>query len=220
MDVIGAGFGRTGTLSLKVALERIGLGPCAHMLPLIGDEERCRLFTRAAAGEPGALDRALDGYRSTVDWPGVYFWRELVDRHPRARVVLTVRDPDDWYASAERTIWAASRRPAAPGLTAMREMVDATNWVGTFDGRFGDRAYAIEVFNRHNAAVRETVPAERLLEYRIGDGWEPLCAFLGRPVPDEDFPRLNDTAAFQERLSGLGLSVDAGRTPTGATNGR
>jgi hypothetical protein len=200
VNVIGAGFGRTGTLSLKAALERIGEGPCAHMVPLMDDEQRCRLFTRAAGGDPASLTKALDGYRSTVDWPGVYFWRDLIGRFPDAKVVLTVRDPEQWYASAERTIWAAAQAPVQPGLAAFREMADATNWTGTFGGRFGDRAYAIEVFNRHNAAVRETVPADRLLEYRIGEGWGPLCSFLGRPVPDEPFPRLNDTAEFQNRV--------------------
>ncbi|WP_221327559.1 sulfotransferase family protein [Actinoplanes sp. L3-i22] len=203
MNVIGAGFGRTGTLSLKAALDQLGEGPCAHMLPLMGDDERCRLFTRAAGGDLSCLDAALDGYRSTVDWPGVFFWQHLVARYPDAKVILTVRDPAEWYASAERTIWAAAQAPTPPGLGAFREMADATNWAGTFGGRFGERAYAIGVFDRHNAAVRETVPADRLLEYRVGDGWKPLCDFLGHPVPDEPFPRLNDSAAFQERLRGL-----------------
>jgi hypothetical protein len=202
MKVIGVGFGRTGTLSLKVALERLGEGPCAHMLPLIGDDERCRLFTRAAQGDLTSLDKALDGCASTVDWPGVYFWRQLTARHPKAKVILTVRDPEQWYASAERTIWAATNASTAPELDGFREMCDATNWVGTFDGRFGDRDYAIEVFNRHNDEVRRTIPADRLLEFQVGQGWGPLCEFLGLPVPDEPFPRLNDTEAFNARLHG------------------
>jgi Sulfotransferase domain len=152
MDVIGAGFGRTGTLSLKVALE------------------------------------------------GVYFWRGLIDKYPDAKVVLTLRDPEQWYASAERTIWAAANTPVQPHMVAFREMCDATNWTGTFRGRFGDREYAMRVFTEHNEEVRRTVPADRLLEYRVGEGWEPLCAFLGVSVSDAEFPRLNDAAAFQERI--------------------
>jgi sulfotransferase family protein len=200
MDVIGAGFGRTGTLSMKVALEMLGFGPCAHMIPLIGDEERSTLFTRAAEGDEASLDKALDGCRSTVDWPGVFFWRELIAKYPDAKVVLTVRDPEKWYASAERTIWKATNLPTPPHMTAFREMCDATNWDGTFHRRFGDKDYAIKIFNEHNDEVRRTVPAGRLLEYEVGEGWEPLCAFLGVPVPEQDFPRLNDTASFQERI--------------------
>jgi hypothetical protein len=200
MDVIGVGFGRTGTFSLKAALERLGVGPCAHMVPLIGDEERSHLFTQAAQGDPAALDKALDGYNSTVDWPGVYFWRELIEKYPDAKVLLTVRDPDKWYESAERTIWKATNQPTPPAMKNFREMCDATNWEGMFHGRFGDRAYAIEVFNEHNEAVRRTVPADRLLEFEISQGWEPLCDFLGRPVPEEPFPRLNDTAEFTKRI--------------------
>jgi Sulfotransferase domain len=194
------GFGRTGTLSLKAALERLGQGPCAHMMPLIGDEERSELFTAAAVGDEAALDKALDGYRSTVDWPGVYFWRQLVEKYPGAKVILTVRDPEKWYASAERTIWAATNRPTPPSMAKFREMCDATNWVGTFHGRFGDRHYAMRVFTEHNDEVRRTVPAERLLEYEVSQGWEPLCRFLGVPVPAEPFPRLNDSATFQQRI--------------------
>jgi len=200
MNVIGVGFGRTGTLSLKAALERLGQGPCAHMLPLIGDEERSVLFTQAAEGDEAALDKALSGYRSTVDWPGVYFWRQLIAKYPEAKVVLTVRDPDKWYESAERTIWAATNQPTPPEMTNFRAMCDATNWVGTFDGRFGDRDYAIKVFTEHNDEVRQTVRADRLLEYEVSQGWPPLCDFLGVPVPDEPFPRLNDTEAFNKRI--------------------
>jgi hypothetical protein len=199
MDVIGAGFGRTGTLSLKVALEQLGLGPCAHMMPLIGDEERSQLFSRAAAGDEASLDKALDGYRSTVDWPGVYFWKELIEKYPNAKVILSVRDPEKWYASAERTIWAASNAPAQPGMEGFREMCDATNWYGTFGGRFGDRDHAIRVFTEHNDEVRRTVEPQRLLEYEVGQGWQPLCDFLGTPVPQQPFPRLNDTVSFRAR---------------------
>jgi hypothetical protein len=128
----------------------------------------------------------------------------LVDKFPEAPVILTVRDPEKWYASAERTIWAAFSAPAPagglpPSMAAFKAMADATNWQGMFHGHFADRGYAIRVFEEHNEAVRRAVPADRLLEYRIGSGWGPLCDFLGKPVPDEEFPRLNDAAAFQDR---------------------
>ena len=200
MDVIGVGFGRTGTLSLKVALERLGFGPCMHMLPLLEDAERAALIHRAADGDLGSLDRALTGHRSTVDWPGAYFWRELTDRHPDAKVVLTVRDPQRWYDSAHRTIFqAAMHTPAGAdgstpaGLAMAREVV----WARTFGGRFADREHAVRVFTEHNEAVRREVPAERLLEFEVAQGWQPLCDFLGVAVPPEPFPRTNDSASFQ-----------------------
>jgi hypothetical protein len=204
MDVIGAGFGRTGTLSLKAALEQIGFGPCAHMVPLIEDQDQARKWLDAAHDVPGALDAATAGFRSTVDWPGAYFWRELVERHPAAKVVLTVRDPEAWYESTSRTIYPAAMKALdRPEMPPFVRMVHAVVWDGTFKARFADKDFAIGVFEEHNEAVRRAVPAERLLEFEVKQGWGPLCDFLGVPAPAGDFPRLNDTAAFQARLSGV-----------------
>lgn len=204
MDVIGAGFGRTGTLSLKAALEELGFGPCAHMVPLIEDQEQARKWLDATEDVPGALDAATEGFRSTVDWPGVYFWRELVTRHPEAKVVLTVRDPEAWFDSCLRTIYPAAMKALdMPEMPPFVRMAHAAVWDGTFKGRFGERDYAIRVFEEHNEAVRREVPAARLLEFEVKQGWAPLCDFLGVPVPDTDFPRLNDTATFQARLSSV-----------------
>jgi hypothetical protein len=204
MDVIGAGFGRTGTLSLKLALEQLGHGPCLHMLPLLDDPQRAALFHRAAEGDTESLDKALDGHRSTVDWPGAYFWRELAGRHPAAKVVLTVRDPQRWYESAHGTIFQAATHPPEGGdesVAAGRGMLRAIVWQGTFGGRFADREHAVRVFTEHNAAVRAEIPADRLLEFEVSDGWPPLCDFLGVPVPDVPFPRTNDGATFRARIA-------------------
>ncbi|WP_433719896.1 sulfotransferase family protein [Actinoplanes sp. CA-051413] len=203
MDVIGAGFGRTGTLSLKIALEMLGRGPCMHMLPLLDDPERATLFARAAEGDLSSLDKALEGHRSTVDWPGTYFWRELTEKHPDAKVVLTVRDPQKWYDSAHSTIFQAARSAPREGddsVTAGLAMVRSLIWEGTFGGRFADREHAVRVFTEHNEAVRREVPADRLLEFEVAQGWQPLCDFLGVPVPDAPFPRANDSATFQARI--------------------
>jgi hypothetical protein len=201
MDVIGAGFGRTGTLSLKAALEQLGFGPCAHFMPLMQDEERALRWLDAASGVPGALEAAIDGHRSTVDWPGAYFWRELVQRHPDAKVLLSVRDPEAWYESMSKTIFAAAaQRAGAVDVPPAGRMAQAIVLEGTFKGRCADRDFVISVFEEHNQAVRREVPADRLLEFEVKQGWAPLCDFLGVPVPATDFPRLNDTAAFQARL--------------------
>ncbi|MGW4942627.1 sulfotransferase family protein [Actinoplanes sp. NPDC004185] len=203
MDVIGAGFGRTGTLSLKIALEMLGRGPCMHMVPLLDDPERATLFARAAEGDLSSLDKALEGHRSTVDWPGTYFWRELTEKHPEAKVVLTVRDPQKWYDSAHGTIFQAAQNAPRGGddsVAAGLAMLRALIWEGTFGGRFADREHAVRVFTEHNEAVRRAVPADRLLEFEVSQGWPPLCDFLGVPVPDAPFPRANDSAAFRARI--------------------
>jgi hypothetical protein len=203
MDVIGAGFGRTGTLSLKVALEQLGFGPCMHMIPLLQDPETSALIRKAAEGDVELLDGVLDGYRATVDWPMAYFWRELADRYPAAKVILTVRDADKWYDSADKTIHAAANAGRdSGGLDPdVIGMVDATVWEGTFGGRFADREATIKLYHEHNAQVRREIPADRLLVFEVAQGWQPLCDFLGVPAPETPFPRLNDTAAFNENLA-------------------
>jgi hypothetical protein len=202
MNVIGAGFGRTGTLSFQAALEQLGLGPSVHMLTLLEDQALTQRWLDAVDGVPGALDAATEGFRSTVDWPGVYFWRELVERHPDAKVVLTVRDPEAWYESTRRTIYRVTLE-APEGPPPLLRMVRAMVWDGTFQGRFTDRDFAINVFERHIDEVRRAVPAGRLLEFEVKQGWGPLCDFLGVPVPDTEFPWLNDRAAFHARAADL-----------------
>lgn len=212
MQLIGAGFGRTGTMSLKAALEELGVGPCYHMIDLIrGEDERVTRWDRAIAGvdagDPVDWDHVLEGYRSTVDWPGCTFYRPLMEAYPRAKVLLSVRDPDAWYESTCRSIYAATLAARAGQLSggeslephAMR-MMGTLIWAGTFDGRFAERDHAIAVYNRHNDEVRATVPAARLLEYEVGEGWEPMAAFLGLEVPETAFPHLNDTDAFREMV--------------------
>ena len=209
MQVIGAGFGRTGTMSLKGALEELGFGPCFHMIDLIRDPVRVELWADAVEDRPVDWRKVFDGYAATVDWPGCTFYAQLMDTFPDAKVLLTVRDPDAWYESTLRTIHAAqaaarsgelaggTQPPPSPRVT---RVIGTLIWDGTFAGRFQDRRFAIDVFNRHNEAVRERVPADRLLVHEIGDGWEPLAEFLDVPVPQTPFPHLNDTAAFRQMI--------------------
>ncbi|MBO2447196.1 sulfotransferase family protein [Actinomadura barringtoniae] len=202
LEVIGAGFGRTGTLSLKAALERLGFGPCHHMLGLFDRPEEISLWQDAALGKPVDWDAMYEGYRSSVDWPGARFWRELADHYPEAKFILTVRDPERWYDSAHSTIHRAAidDSPASPVLTEMRAMSRDVVWDGVFDGRFPDRAHALRVFDEHIAAVRDHFSEDRLLVFEVTEGWEPLCSFLGVPVPAEPFPRSNDQGDFDARL--------------------
>lgn len=219
LRIIGAGLGRTGTLSLHAALERLGFAPCEHMTNCFAHPERFALWLEAVrrkrAGEAIDWRPLFDGYRATVDWPGAYFWRELVAAHPTAKVVLTVRDPDRWYASAEKTIFAATQartaNPAARLLYGLIGLLDPpagngfrtvqeTVWSGTFNGEFAQRDRALQLFAEHNVAVQEAVPSERLLVFDVKQGWGPLCAFLGVPEPvAEPFPHVNDAADFDRR---------------------
>lgn len=202
LEVIGAGFGRTGTLSLKLALERLGFGPCHHMTELMEDPAQLDLWGRVVAGEPVDWDEVYRGYRATTDWPGTRYWRRLVEHYPYAKVVLTVRDPRKWYESVHESIYHTRSILATDDLYAKRrQFVDQIIWEGEFGGRFEDADHAIAVFNAHNEAVRREVPAERLLEFQVGDGWEPLCGFLGVPVPDQPFPRSNDRQEFAARVA-------------------
>jgi hypothetical protein len=213
MHVIGVGFGRTGTASLKVALERLGVGPCYHMFNVIAEPTRARAWLAAARGERPDWDEIFAGFGSTVDWPAAAFWRELVDAYPDAKVILTVRDPDRWYTSATETIFRMARRSQSPvgrqllrlialtnpGFGDFVAMTDAVVVQRVFGGHVDDRDHAVAVFSSHTAEVRAGVPPDRLLELDIAEGWRPLCELLDLPVPDEPFPHLNDAAEFQRR---------------------
>lgn len=218
LNVIGAGFGRTGTTSLKVALEHLGFGPCFHMYELLAKPERMRAWSRLARGEPVPWHEAFRGFQSTVDWPGARYWRELVDAHPEAKVILTDRDPDRWYESTRTTIYSLAHGEEADQNTAtdatiaeFRPVLRRLIWEGEFGGRFADRDHAIEVFQRHNAEVQRVVPAGRLLVFRVSEGWRPLCDFLGADVPHGDFPHVNDTASMPELMKQIRAD---GRVPS------
>lgn len=209
MKLIGAGFGRTGTMSLKAGLEQIGFGPCFHMIDLIRRPEHLELWEAAAAGRPVDWEDVFEGWESTVDWPGCTFWEQLVEVWPDAPVILTVRDPGAWYESCLRSIHAAAeagRKGELKGGTddppppEVMKIIFAVVWGGTFQNRFLDRDFAIETYMRHNEAVRAGVPDDRLLVWNAGDGWGPLCDFLGVDEPEEPFPHLNDRSSFREMV--------------------
>ena len=235
LEIIGAGLGRTGTLSLHAALERLGFAPCDHMTNNFAHPERFTLWLEAVrrkrAGEAIDWRPLFNGYRATLDWPGAYFWQELLAAHPDAKVILTVRDPDRWYDSARATIYAgAQARSATPwarvlyGLLGRINLragngfrtVQETVWEGTFGGRFADRDYAIRVFAEQNRDVMATVPSERLLVFDVKEGWEPLSRFLGVPVPlGEPFPHVNDAADFSRRQREQYLALGRAFLPIG-----
>ena len=213
VKVIGAGFGRTGTASLKVALEELGYGPCYHMSEIFANPDHIKVWEAAMRGHPADWNRLFRDYRATVDWPGAAFYEELMERYPDAKVILTVRDSDRWYESARSTIYniqnialspvfslAALFIPRLRHLRRAALMAADLVWKRTFDGRFEEREYAIKVFERWNKAVEKRVPAEKLLVYEVKEGWEPLCGFLGAKEPDKPFPHLNSAAEMRRMI--------------------
>jgi len=199
LEIIGPGFGRTGTNSLKLALEQLGYGPCHHMFEVRDNPERLADWEAAADGETMDWHHVFRGYRWQVDWPGARYWRELADHFPDARVVLSVRDPDEWFDSVQATIApfvAARGTHPAPHVNAIAEMGHKAIVEQIFDGRLTDRAHATRVFRDHIAAVKAEIHPDRLLVFDAREGWEPLCDFLGVAVPDTPFPKTNASKQF------------------------
>ena len=212
LSVIGAGFGRTGTMSLKVALDQLGFGPCYHMTEVFQHPDHLPAWEAATRGEAVDWEALLADYRATVDWPAAAFYDRLLERYPMAKVLLSVRDSQRWYDSVANTIRQAGRlaretgaSPADPRFANRVQagrMIEALIWQGTFGGAFEDRERAIAVYEAHNRAVQERVPADQLLVFEVREGWDPLCRFLDVRVPATPFPHLNDTASFQEMVRG------------------
>jgi hypothetical protein len=192
LRVVGAGLGRTGTMSLKLALERLLGAPCYHMAEVFAHPEHVSLWHAAARGEPVDWRALFDGYAAAVDWPVGSFWAEVSSAFPGAVILLSTRSAESWWRSASQTIFPASASVADTPWGAMwREL--ARN---RFTERLDDRAAAIAAYERHNGEVRARAPKTRLLEWTPGDGWTPLCRALGVAEPQEPFPHANSTEAF------------------------
>ncbi len=203
LNVVGAGVGRTGTYSLKLAMNQLGLGPCHHMEEVLHNMPvHVPLWSAAVSGEPD-WSRIYDGYRSAVDWPTACFFRELVLEYPSAKFVLTKRDPEKWADSFGATIYKllAGKDQAPQEMKAWLDMAsDVIAKTGFPPGL--DRDGLIQAFIAHNDAVKESIPPGKLLEFEVKEGWEPLCTFLHAPVPDSDFPRSNHREEFWDRVDG------------------
>lgn len=206
LKVIGSGFGRTGTKSIKEALEILGFGPCHHMYEIVENLDQLPSWQSAVNGEKTDWQSIYNGYSSQVDWPGAHFWRQSMEAFPNAKVLHSVRPVDKWWASFEKTIGKLmSTYPSMDLPPPIRELLDMNRkFIGeqTFGGKFRDRDAAIAAFEQRTADVRALVPAEKLLVFDVAEGWEPLCAFLEVPVPDVEFPHHNLRADFWEVLGG------------------
>lgn len=197
LKVVGAGLGRSGTMSMKLALEQLGFGPCHHMIEVFQHMESVAWWVEAARGRPD-WDLIFKDYVACVDYPSARYWRQIADRYPDAKVLLTVRDPDQWFDSTQATIFAPGSfadQPPEP----MRPFLESIT--GDFLGHIHERAFMTDYFRRHSEAVKAAIPRERLLVYEAGEGWERLCAFLGVPVPEMPFPKANTREDFPVRAA-------------------
>ncbi|PCJ72093.1 MAG: sulfotransferase family protein [Rhodobiaceae bacterium] len=203
LSLIGAGFGRTGTNSLKLALEQIGFGPCHHMVEVFINPKSAAHWQQALDGQPMDWEAVMAGYKSLVDWPGALFWRELWKASPKAKILLSVRDEESWFKSITNTIFVARSDPATHEDPVARDMARMVNEL--VDRAIGsterDRDTVLAAYRKNIAEVKEEVQAEQLLVFDVKQGWAPLCEFLEVAVPDTPFPRTNSTDEFVARLN-------------------
>jgi Sulfotransferase domain len=219
LKVIGAGLGRTGTTSLRDALSLLLGGRCYHFEDVISTPEHAQIWMEAVRGNTPDWDRIYSGYVATTDWPGAAFWSELYGANPGSLVLLSVRKSStEWFDSVKDTIeplmTRSSDEPEQPWHLMAQEMLRVRFVPVPFDRRDAEAAYEL-----HNATVRASVAPERLLEWMPGDGWKPLCEFLGVEVPNAPFPHTNTKQEYRETLVRAG-SVDADPLVGGRTISR
>jgi len=216
LRIIGAGYGRTGTCSLKIALQILNYTKCYHMFEIFENPKQAEFWLKVAQDtEEFNWEDVFSEYDATVDFPSCVYYEELMKKYPNAKVILTVRDPEKWYKSVKDTIYDA--RHQFPGRYAKRfnllnygwkfweaykidKMSRSIIWKKTFHNQFKNKQYATELFQKHNARVQRVVPSERLLVYDVTQGWAPLCQFLNVPIPSEEFPHVNDTNSHRTRI--------------------
>ena len=199
MKVFGAGFGRTGTMSLKFALEKLRIGPCYHMREVVSRPSHIKLWYDISRGEHPNWNRLFSGFNSAVDFPVCLFYKQLINIFPEAKFILTLRDFDTWYISTANTIYKVPsilpdwfEKVVYPIRMFIVMQVNLI-WVGLFKNNFSDRDSTKLVYYEHIESVKKIIPADKLLIYNVKEGWEPLCEFLDVDVPDIPFPKVNDT---------------------------
>jgi hypothetical protein len=198
LRVIGAGFGRTGTRSLKTALEQLGFGRCYHMVEVMKNPSHLKRWADIMHGGKADWEKLFRGYQATMDWPGAVYYKDLMTVYPESKIILTVRDPESWHRSMMHTIYQAGRgffgriSYVIPSVHQFLNAMEKAIWQDVFHNRLEDKAHAIEVFKNHIEEVKHVVPRERLLIFEAKHGWEPLCSFLNVPVPvDKPYPHKN-----------------------------
>ena len=199
LEVIGAGFGRTGTHSLGVVLEKLGLGPCYNLYEVAKNPGHRELWNSALDGKSVDWDYMFRSYKSTIEWPSVTFFDEIFQQFPHAKVILTLRDPESWYESAQNTIFEAlemSDHNPDPGKRESQRLTRRLILGHTFGERYREKEHVLEVYRKHIQHVMEFVPGEQLLQFEVKEGWKPLCDFLQMSIPVDPFPKVNERSDF------------------------
>lgn len=216
LKVIGAGGPRTGTASLKVALETLGFGKCYHMEWVFNNTHHVKYWQELYETGKTDFDALFDGFQSTVDFPGHLNYKVFMEQYPDAKVILSERDPELWYESSLKTVYSVTPKTFFEKLGMLGKMIRSRRfrelagafrlvekyiWKGFYGNQFSNKEKAIALFKQHNEEVKAHVPEDRLLIFRPEQGWEPLCEFLGVPVPEVPYPKKNQRKDFQEQLS-------------------
>jgi hypothetical protein len=218
LKIIGTGLGRTGTHTLKTALNHLGFGDCYHMVELFQKPEGLHYFEKAERGEAVDWNRLFHNYNSAVDYPVARYFRQISDYYPEAKIIHTYRDPQVWFESAGKTIFIAGRlsmkrflkfaahytvssevRKRLPVLLYNRRLMKLE-----FGNDISDKKKVIKKFEQHTENVIKKISSERLLLYNVSEGWEPLCKFLGVPVPAEKYPHTNTREEFYQKVEVIG----------------
>lgn len=217
IKVIGAGFGRTGTLSLKYALEKLGFGRCYHMVELLRNPDQIQYWEDLEKGKGIDWEQLFTGYQSIVDLPGYRVYQKILQHYPDAKVILNTRSFDPWYESVYHTIFQAApslsqkivmslQMPFSPRLRKIVRVLkyaDRVFWQGDFQGRFQDKEFTRKIYEKHHQDVIDHVPPDKLLVFEAKEGWDPLCRFLEVQKPKEPYPRLNERMNFKQHSKKL-----------------
>lgn len=199
LSVINAGFGRTGTMSIKMALEELGLGPCHHMEAVFSDSSQLPSWQKVVDGGSAKWGEVFRGYNTAVDWPSAHYWKELADFYPESKVLLSIRSPESWWESYSSTIKKLLERVDEIPEEYPRSVIKMANKIineQTFGGFFNNKEHVLSAFNKRIVDVKQVIPDHRLLVFEVTEGWSPLCEFLGVPIPESDFPHSNSKVEF------------------------
>ncbi len=199
LEIIGAGFGRTGTHSLGLALEKLGFGPCYNINEIFKNPGHGELWSSALDGKSVDWDYMFGSYKSMVEWPGVAFFDEILHHYPNSKVILTLRDPESWYESVQNTVFDSlelSAHNPDPNKRESQSLARRLVLEHTFEGRHWDKEYVLDIYRKHVHHIVEVVPRERLLKFDVKDGWKPLCDYLHKAIPAEPFPKVNERSDF------------------------
>jgi len=207
LKVVGSGLGRTGTMSLKLALEQLGFAKCYHMIEVFMNPPHAEMWTAAADGKP-QWDTLFEGYAATVDYPGARFWRQIWQHYPDSKVLHSVRDPEKWFESTQATIFSPQSPARHSQLPPHMKTFFEKSVFEEFRDKLHDKDFMIAHFKRHTEEVIKSVPKDKLLVYEASQGWEPLCKFLDVPVRTTPFPRENSREQFAARLQGGAPTIE------------